>query len=167
LLDYRSMRKSLVAIIAVAIIGALGVYAKSSGSDAAKTSHQPAVQSAAAMASSGTAAQNSSAATDNSSFSATSSGQYKDGTYTGTSQSNVYGDVQVQAVVSGGKITDVVFLRMPSDAGHSREVTAFSEPVLKQETLQKQSAHIDFVSGATQTSESYERSLQAALDRAA
>lgn len=158
------MRKSLVAIIAVAIIGSLGVYAKSTSSDAAKTTSQPAVQSDATMASNAT-----SQTTDNSvsSSPAISSGQYKDGTYTGTSEANPYGDVQVQAVISGGKITNVAFLRMPSDEGHSREVTAFSEPVLKQETLQKQTAHIDFVSGATTTSESYQQSLQSALDQAA
>jgi uncharacterized protein with FMN-binding domain len=56
---------------------------------------------------------------------------------------------------------------MPGPEGHSKEVTAFSEPYLKQSTLTHQSANIDFVSGATQTSEAYEKSIQAALDQAA
>jgi uncharacterized protein with FMN-binding domain len=42
-----------------------------------------------------------------------------------------------------------------------------SEPLLEQETLNKQSFHIDFVSGATQTSEGYQQSLQSALNQAA
>jgi uncharacterized protein with FMN-binding domain len=61
----------------------------------------------------------------------------------------------------------VKFLQMPGPEGHSKEVTAFSKDPLKQSTLQKQSANIDFVSGATQTSEGYQQSLQAALDQAA
>jgi uncharacterized protein with FMN-binding domain len=156
------MRKGIVTIMAVAIIGALGVYAKSgsSNSSATTTQNQPA-------ASSNTTSSNSSVMADSTNSSGSSSGQYKDGSYTGTTEVNAYGDVQVQAVVSGGKITDIVFLKMPSDEGHSREVTAFSEPVLKQETLQKQTARVDFVSGATSTSQSYEQSLQAALDQAA
>jgi uncharacterized protein with FMN-binding domain len=39
-------------------------------------------------------------------------------------------------------------------------------PLLKQETLQAQSANIDTVSGATMTSEAYIQSLQAALKKA-
>lgn len=39
-------------------------------------------------------------------------------------------------------------------------------PVLVQETLDVQSAHVDTVSGATYTSEGYIGSLQSALDQA-
>jgi uncharacterized protein with FMN-binding domain len=39
-------------------------------------------------------------------------------------------------------------------------------PVLRREALQRQSAEIDTVSGATYTSDGYRRSLQAALDAA-
>lgn len=92
---------------------------------------------------------------------------YRDGTYNGDSEGTPYGTVQVAAVISGGKITDVKFLQMPNDRGHTQEVTAYAEPYLKDETIQKQSAHIDFVSGATTTSDAYEMSLQAALDQAA
>jgi uncharacterized protein with FMN-binding domain len=92
---------------------------------------------------------------------------YKDGTYTGDAEDTIYGTVQVAAVISGGKITDIKFIQMPGPEGHSKEVTAFAESPLKQSTLNHQSANIDFVSGATQTSEGYVQSLQAALDRAA
>jgi uncharacterized protein with FMN-binding domain len=55
---------------------------------------------------------------------------------------------------------------MPNDQPHSREVTAMSEPLMKQDTLDRQSADIDFVSGATSTVYGYQESLQKALDQA-
>jgi uncharacterized protein with FMN-binding domain len=98
---------------------------------------------------------------------ASSNASYKDGTYTGDAEDTIYGTVQIAAVISGGKITDIRFLQMPGPEGHSKEVTAFAKDPLKQSTLNHQSSNIDFVSGATQTSEAYEQSLQAALDKAA
>lgn len=91
---------------------------------------------------------------------------YKDGAFTGQSVDNPYGTVQISAVIAQGKITDINFLKMPSDLGHSAMLSQMSEPLLKQTTLDKQSANIDFVSGATYTSESYQQSLQSALDQA-
>ena len=93
-------------------------------------------------------------------------GNYKDGTYNDQSEDTPYGIVQVAVVVSGGKITDIKFLQMPYDLGHSQQVTSYAEPYLKDETIQRQSANIDFVSGASTTSEAYQLSLQAALDKA-
>jgi uncharacterized protein with FMN-binding domain len=151
------MRKSIVVVLAVAIIGALGVY---NGSH--KTNANTSVEG------SNTAATSPAPASSDMSVasSQTSPASYKDGTYTGQTEETAYGPVQVSVVISGGKITGVNFLQMPSDLGHTQEVTAFAEPLLKNSTLSKQSAHIDFVSGATQTSEGYEQSLQAALDQA-
>ena len=93
-------------------------------------------------------------------------GPWKDGTYTGQANDNSYGTVQVAAVISGGKITDVTFLQMPSDRQHSAELSAYAQPVLLQETIQAQSAKVDGVSSATLTSDSYMQSLQSALDQA-
>ncbi|MBX4188577.1 FMN-binding protein [Candidatus Saccharibacteria bacterium] len=146
------MKKGVVIILAVAIIGALGVMTKNH-----KT---PATQ--AMPSSSNTSASTMAASTTQSGQTAT----LKDGTYTGDSESTVYGDVQIRTVVSSGKISDVIFLQMPNDRGHTQEVTAFAKPLLKNETIGKQNAQIDFVSGATQTSEGYQRSLQSALDQA-
>jgi uncharacterized protein with FMN-binding domain len=155
------MKKGIVVVLAVAIIGALGVYGKGrSGAGQPGTSGQPSFVQSDSINS-----QDNPARSDMSSASQASS--FKDGTYTGSSEDTAYGTVQVAVVVSGGKITDVNFLKMPNDRGHTQEVTAFSEPLLKQETLQRQSAHIDFVTGATQTSEGYEQSLQSALNQAA
>jgi len=45
-------------------------------------------------------------------------GSYKDGSYTGSVQDAFYGNIQVRAVISGGKITDVLFLQFPNDIVH-------------------------------------------------
>jgi uncharacterized protein with FMN-binding domain len=76
-----------------------------------------------------------------------------------------FGEVQVEIDVAGGKITDVVALQLPTDR-RSGQISRYVEPILRQEALTAQSASIDFVSGATYTSDAYTQSLQAALDQA-
>ncbi|PRY46315.1 FMN-binding protein [Umezawaea tangerina] len=71
----------------------------------------------------------------------------------------VHGDVQVQVTFTGDKITAVKFLKQPNTGP-----TKMAAPLLIQETLKAGSADIDSVSGATQTSEGYVKSLQAAID---
>lgn len=95
-----------------------------------------------------------------------STGQYKDGQYTGQVTDAFYGNVQVKATISGGKITDVVFLDYPRDRSTSREINGQAMPFLKQEAISAQSARVDIVSGATQTSLAFRTSLQSALDQA-
>jgi uncharacterized protein with FMN-binding domain len=75
-----------------------------------------------------------------------------------------YGDVQVEVDTSGGRITNVVALQLPSDRRRSAEISAYAKPILHNEAIQAQSAQIDVVSGATYTSDAYAQSLQAALD---
>lgn len=150
------MKKSVVIIFAIAIIGALGAAAKAHHNNGAPLS-------APGAAVTKTEAPNNGDSSGQSSVAKT----YKDGKYNGESEDTPYGTVQIAVVVSSGKITDVKFLQMPNDRGHTQEVTAFAEPYLKDETIQKQSADIQFVSGATTTSEAYQQSLQAALDQAA
>ena len=154
------MKKSVVIILAVAIIGALGFVAKNHKDGAALA--PPASNSSGTMG----AATNVSSASNMNSGMSNMPGNYKDGTYNGQSEDTPYGIVQVAVVVSGGKITDIKFLQMPYDLGHSQQVTSYAEPYLKDETIQRQSANIDFVSGASTTSEAYQLSLQAALDKA-
>lgn len=79
--------------------------------------------------------------------------------------STPYGDVQVMAVTSGSRITDVKALQLTDANQRSRDISASASPMLRQEALQAQSASIDTVSGATYTSEGYRQSLQAALDQ--
>jgi uncharacterized protein with FMN-binding domain len=92
-------------------------------------------------------------------------GKYKNGTYTGNAVAQYYGDVQVQAVISGGKLVDVLFLQYPNH-GNSSEVNAYALPILRSEAITAQSANIDAVSGASETSPAFIASLSSALKQA-
>lgn len=97
---------------------------------------------------------------------ATPRGKYKDGSYTGNVADAFYGNIQVQVVITGGKITDVIFLQYPSDRRTSIEINSQAMPMLKQEAMQAQSAQVDGVSGATASSGAFIQSLQNALQKA-
>jgi uncharacterized protein with FMN-binding domain len=97
---------------------------------------------------------------------ATGSVTYKDGQYTGNPADAYYGNIQVQATISGGKITDVVFLQHPSDRRDSVEINNQAMPILKQEAIQAQTAQVNTVSGATDTSQAFIQSLTSALKSA-
>jgi uncharacterized protein with FMN-binding domain len=99
---------------------------------------------------------------------ATAPGPASNGTVrqlTGADAPNQYGDVQVRITSSGGQITQVTAIRLPSGDGRSQEISSFAGPQLAQQALAAQSANIDGVSGATDTSESYRASLQSAIDQ--
>jgi uncharacterized protein with FMN-binding domain len=152
------MKKALVIIFAVAILGGLSIYVN-------KNKPNNSLNGSASQPTS-TISANSSGTTTSSSGGSGSNASYKDGTYSGNAADTPYGTVQVAAVISGGKISDIKFLQMPSDQMHSQEITRMAEPQLVQNTISAQSPHIDFVSGATSTSYGYQESLQAALDKA-
>lgn len=97
---------------------------------------------------------------------AASSSALKDGTFTGAAESTRFGNVQVQLVVSGGKISDVKALQLTDAERRSQMISATAAPILRSEVLQAQSGNVDTVSGATVTSDAYLSSLQAALDAA-
>ena len=97
----------------------------------------------------------------------TSSHQYKDGTYTGDVADAFYGPYQVAAVVSGGKITDITFLQYPNDRRTSIEINTQAMPILRSEAIQAQSANVEIVTGATQSSGAFRESLASALAKAA
>jgi uncharacterized protein with FMN-binding domain len=90
----------------------------------------------------------------------------KDGTFNGSQIDTRYGTVQVQAVIAGGKIADVVPLRLTDVGSRSGEIDQQAVPMLRSEVLSRQSANVDTVGGATYTSQAYLDSLQAALDAA-
>ncbi|HEY5220692.1 MAG TPA: peptidoglycan-binding protein [Candidatus Paceibacterota bacterium] len=96
---------------------------------------------------------------------ATTTGQYKDGTYTGSVADAFYGKLQATVVIQGGAIVDVQFPQAPS-GGHSGQVSAFALPQLRQEAITAQSANVNIVSGATQDSEAFQQSLASALAEA-
>ncbi len=91
---------------------------------------------------------------------------YTDGTYTGLPADAYYGLIQVQATIQGGKLTDVVFLQHPSDRRTSQYINGQAMPILKSEAIQAQSANVDIVSGATDSSMAFQQSLGDALAQA-
>jgi uncharacterized protein with FMN-binding domain len=91
---------------------------------------------------------------------------YKDGTYTGKSFDAFYGNIQIKAVISSGKITDVQFLQYPNDQPESVEINTAAMPALKQEAIQKQSTNVDAVSRATDSTAAFKKSLASALAQA-
>jgi uncharacterized protein with FMN-binding domain len=96
----------------------------------------------------------------------TTASTYKDGQYTGTAADAFYGFIQVEAVISNGKLTDVKFLQTPNDRDTSVMINSQATPLLKQEALQAQSANVSGVSGATDSSQAFVQSLSSALKQA-
>ena len=88
----------------------------------------------------------------------------KDGTFTGPAVFVNYGTVQVKITVSNGKITDAVAVQAPR--GKNDRYTNMAVPILKQQTLQAQSANIQGASGASYTSYGWFKSLQGAMTQA-
>jgi len=101
-----------------------------------------------------------------SSTSTATTAAYKDGQYTGSSADAYYGFIQVLAVISGGKLTDVRFLQYPNDRSNSIYINSQAMPYLKQEALQAQGANVNIISGATDTSQAFIQSLSSALAKA-
>lgn len=96
----------------------------------------------------------------------TPTASYKDGAYTGDIANAYYGNVQVEAVITGGKITAVQFLQYPNDNPNSQYINSQATPYLKQEAIQAQNANVNIVTGATLTSQAFIESLSSALNQA-
>jgi uncharacterized protein with FMN-binding domain len=90
---------------------------------------------------------------------------YKDGNYTGSIADAQWGNVQVQAVIQHGKLANVVFLQYPHDRDRSVEINSYADPQLVSEAIQAQSANVDVVTGATDSSEAFMQSLSDALSQ--
>ncbi|HEY4151928.1 MAG TPA: FMN-binding protein [Pseudolysinimonas sp.] len=121
---------------------------------------------AAANSATTTTTTGSTGATGSTGGSDTISGTAKDGTFTGTTIDTRFGAMQVQVVISGGKITDVKVLQATNREGRSVEISNRADPLLRSEVLQAQSANVSTIGGATYTSDGYLQSLQSALDQA-
>ena len=57
-------------------------------------------------------------------------------------------------------------MQYPQGASNDAQINGYALPILDREVVQKQSAGIDTVSGATVTSDGYLQSLQSAIDAA-
>lgn len=91
---------------------------------------------------------------------------YKDGKYIGDAVDVFYGNIQVETTILNGKITNIQFLQYPNDRGTSLRINQESNPMLAQEAIRAQSAQVDIVTGATDSSQGFIQSLQSALDKA-
>ena len=86
------------------------------------------------------------------------------GTFTGDAVDARYGIVQVKITVANGQITDAQAVQAPS--GRNDRWTQRAVPILRQQTLQAQSANITGASGASFTSYGWYTSLASALAKA-
>ncbi len=91
---------------------------------------------------------------------------YKDGSYTGSVADAQWGNIQVKAIIQNGKLTDVQFLQYPNDRNRSIDINNYADPQLASEAIQAQSAQVDVISGATDSSEAFIQSLSDALSQA-
>jgi uncharacterized protein with FMN-binding domain len=87
------------------------------------------------------------------------------GTATGTLEQYGYGELAARVTVAGGHITAVSVPQLRTAEQYSQQLAQQVIPMLRQEVLAAQSAHIQAVSGATYTSQAYASSVQAALDQ--
>jgi uncharacterized protein with FMN-binding domain len=97
---------------------------------------------------------------------ATPAALYKNGTYDGSVADAQWGYIQVRAVIQGGQITDVKFLQYPNERSRSVEINNYADPILTSEAIQAQSANVDLISGATDSSYAFIQSLGDALSNA-
>lgn len=91
---------------------------------------------------------------------------YRDGSYTGSVDDAQWGFVQVKTIITNGKITDVQFLQYPNDRSRSVYINSIADPRLTSEAIQAQSANVDIVTGATDSSYAFIQSLTDALSKA-
>lgn len=94
------------------------------------------------------------------------SSKYKDGVYDGSVEDAVYGDLQVEVVISSGRIIDVTELKYPNDNHTSIAINRQALTILRQEVIDRQSAEVDLVTGASDSAPAFKRSLSTALAKA-
>jgi uncharacterized protein with FMN-binding domain len=74
--------------------------------------------------------------------------------------------ISVRVTLTGGELTRVETVDLTGENARTEAINARAEPILRAEALKAGSADIDVVTGATYTSRSYRKSLQAAIDEA-
>jgi uncharacterized protein with FMN-binding domain len=153
------MKKTIVAVV---IIGAFVIYSfihAQSAPVAVVSNTSPASRSSSGSAT-------APGATATSGATNTPGSLYKDGSYTGSVDDAQWGVVQVKVIIQNGKITDVQFLQYPSDRSRSIEINSYADPQLTSEAIQAQSANVNIVTGATDSSLAFMQSLSDALSQA-
>lgn len=96
----------------------------------------------------------------------TPSSAFKDGSYTGSTEDAFYGYIQVKAIITGGKLSNIEFLQYPNDNSTSLRINEEALPMLRTEAISAQGTQIDAISGASDTSPAFIKSLANALAQA-
>ena len=91
---------------------------------------------------------------------------YVNGTYTGPVANAYYGNMQIQAIVHGGKLSAIKVLQYPNTHGASIAINSQALPMLRDEVIAAQTANVNIISGATLSSEAFMQSLSGALSKA-
>jgi uncharacterized protein with FMN-binding domain len=160
------MRKTIVSAILIGIF-VLYCFLHAANAVAIVPTTTPTSRSSSSSTSAPTAtATPGTTSTPTSGSTSTSSSTYKNGTYTGSEADAQWGVVQVQVVIQNGKIINVQFLQYPNERNRSVEINSYADPILVNEAIQAQSAKVDIVSGATDTSQAFIQSLSNALSQA-
>jgi uncharacterized protein with FMN-binding domain len=94
---------------------------------------------------------------------ATKKGPVRSATDTSTTPFSI---ISVRVTLTGGELTRVETVELTGENARTEAINARAEPILREEALRAGSADIDVVTGATYTSRSYRKSLQAAIDEA-
>lgn len=84
---------------------------------------------------------------------------------TGTTEQYGYGQLAVQVIVHGTKITGLGVVGLQTAESYSQQIADQVIPMLRGEVLAAQSAQVNGISGATYTTEAYLYSIQSALDK--
>lgn len=158
------MKKVLLSALVVIVFVAYSLHARHDGSGFKLSLLSTASQNTSSNA--GSTVPNADNAGGNTGTPPSPTVQYKDGMYSGTVADAFYGYVQVQATIQGGKITRVDFLQRPNDNPTSRAINDQADPMLSQEAIQAQTAQVNMITGATDTSMAFIQSLTAALSHA-
>jgi uncharacterized protein with FMN-binding domain len=94
-------------------------------------------------------------------------GLFVDGSYLGDAvQTSRWGTTQVQAIIENGQLVNVEIFQYPNHTDRSARISQGALPSLISEAIQNQSAHVDIVTRATDTSRAFMASLQSALSDA-
>ncbi len=145
-------------LVSIAVVGVFAIYSLLHGRS------NPATLGASGAP--GSSAATSGTATSGGDATPIPGALYKDGSYTGGVADAQWGYVQVQVVIQSGKIGDVKFLQYPSDRSRSVLINQYADPQLVSEAIQAQSAQVDVVTGATDSSFAFMQSLSDALSQA-
>jgi uncharacterized protein with FMN-binding domain len=159
------MKKTIVAVV---IIGAFVIYSflHAHSGLVAVVPNTPSTSRSSSSSASATSPTETPGAAVTPGTTAVPGSLYKDGSYTGSVADAYWGVVQVKAIIQNGKITDVQFLQYPSDRNRSIEINNYADPQLTSEAIQAQSANVDIVTGATDSSDAFMQSLSDALSQA-